>query len=224
MEETQWLQTDRPWDPGKGPSVPINSHLSRFLSLADVDVQLDVPVGGGDDKEEAILTRTELDSHANMPVVGRHAYILSDTEKTATVSPYTPDYETREIPIVDAAVLYSCPYTGSDYILVIRNALFVPAMTNNLIPPFILREKGIQVCEVPKIHAKEADVNNHAIEFPETKVKEYSANMIAENILTQVDSEGYSLTMMKGIINYKRDDATAVPMSEKYVVSKRGNK
>jgi hypothetical protein len=62
------------------------------------------------------------------------------------------------------------------------------------------------------------------VEFPNGDIKEYAANIIAENMLTQVDSDGYSLTMMKGIIDYKRDDAVAVPKSDMYVVTSRGQK
>jgi hypothetical protein len=64
----------------------------------------------------------------------------------------------------------------------------------------------------------------YEVEFPDGQVKEYAANVIAENMLTQVDSEGYSITMMEGIVDYKKDEATAVPKSEKYLVTRRGQK
>jgi roadblock/LC7 domain-containing protein len=48
-------------------------------------------------------------------------------------------------------------------------------------------------------------------EFPDGQVKEYAANIIAENMLTQVDSDGYSTTILKAIINYCKDEAVAVP-------------
>ena len=38
-------------------------------------------------------SRTELDSHANMPVIGRNAYILSKIRETVDVAPFTPDYK-----------------------------------------------------------------------------------------------------------------------------------
>ena len=41
---------------------------------------------------------------------------------------------------------------------------------------------------------------------------------------TQVDSEGYSLTMIKAIINYERDDSVAVPKSDGHVVTKHGQR
>eukprot|EP00957_Ditylum_brightwellii_P157937 12021729-Ditylum_brightwellii.AAC.1 len=67
------------------------------------------------------------------------------------------------IPIVHAALKYECPYTGEASILVVRNALHVPKMENNLIPPFIMREVGLQVSDTPKIHIKDPTVDNHAI-------------------------------------------------------------
>ena len=61
----------------------------------------------------------DLDSHVNMAVVGRHAYILSDMGRTADVNPFTPDYELMQVPIVDAAVQYECPYSGMLHVLII---------------------------------------------------------------------------------------------------------
>ena len=40
----------------------------------------------------------ELDSHANMPVVGKHAYIIAKTGKKVDVSPFTPDYQPLVVP------------------------------------------------------------------------------------------------------------------------------
>ena len=61
-------------------------------------------------------TRTELDSHANMPVFGKHRYIENREEvlsnnkpgtpgcRYATVQAYSLDMEVQELPIVDVAV------------------------------------------------------------------------------------------------------------------------
>jgi hypothetical protein len=45
----------------------------------------------------------------------------------------------------------------------------------------------------------------YEVEFEDGDIVEYSANVIAENILTQVDSEGFSETMLEGIIDHKRE-------------------
>ena len=90
------------------------------------------------DLDEDIEPRTDLDSHANMPVVGRNAYVLSNTGKMVDVSPFTPDYKPMRVPIVDSAVKYACPFSGKEYILVIRNALHVPTMDDKV---FTLRSR-----------------------------------------------------------------------------------
>eukprot|EP00957_Ditylum_brightwellii_P063583 4826828-Ditylum_brightwellii.AAC.1 len=48
------------------------------------------------------------------------------------------------------------------------------------------------------------------VEFPDGQVREYAANLIAENMLTQVDSDGYTKTLMESIVDYKKDEAVAV--------------
>ena len=116
------------------------------------------------DEEES---RTELDSHANMPVVGRNAYIISDTGRIADVNPFTPDYASMRISIIDAAVRYDCPYDGKLYIFVVHNALHVPSMRNNPIPPFVMREAGIRVNDTPKIQTSDPTEEDHSIYFPD---------------------------------------------------------
>ena len=114
------------------------------------------------------MSRTDLDSHANMAVVGRHAYILSDTGRTADVNAFTPDNESMQVPIIDAAVQYECPYSGTLHVLVIRNALHVPLVRHNFVPPFMIREEGIQVNDTPKIQVNDPTTSDHSIYFPET--------------------------------------------------------
>jgi hypothetical protein len=126
----------------------INVPIQIFAYLATV---ANVEVDDNANMNEEEDSRTELDSHANMPVVGRHAYIVSDTGRVADMSPFTPDYASMQLRIVDAAVQYDCPYNGESCILVIRNTLYVPSMKNNLLPPFVLRKAGIKLSDTPKI-------------------------------------------------------------------------
>jgi hypothetical protein len=117
-------------------------------------------------------SRTELDTHANMMVVGKHSFVITWTGRNATVKPVTPDYEAlTEVPIVDATILCECPYLGKEYILLLRNALHLPAMENNLIPPFVMREAGLTVNDTPTIHLREPTVNDHAILFEDSDMK-----------------------------------------------------
>jgi len=147
------------WDPGKEEGENPNRHLSSRIQpytagAFDEDQDGEREDGG---------SRTELDSHANMTVVGKHCYVLRDTGRKANVNAFTPEMQATDVPIVDAAILYECPYSGKEYLLVIMNALHVPAMKNNLLPPFIAREAGLIVNEIPKIHVHQPTVEDHVI-------------------------------------------------------------
>ena len=58
------------------------------------------------------------------------------------------------------------------------------------------------------------------VEFSNGQVKEYGTNIIAENMLTQVDSDGYSLSLMDSIIDHSKDPSQAIPMEDKYITTK----
>eukprot|EP00957_Ditylum_brightwellii_P019030 1432792-Ditylum_brightwellii.AAC.1 len=51
-------------------------------------------------------------------------------------------------------------------------------------------------------------------EFPDGQVSEYAANIIAENMLTQVDSDVYTKTLMELIVAYKKDEDVAVAKND----------
>ena len=117
------------------------------------------------------LSRTELDSDANMPVIGRNAYILPKIGETVDVAPFTPDYKPISVELVDAALKYECPYSGEVKILIIRRWLYVSSMTHNILPPFMLREPGIHINEVLKIHVTSPTEEHHANTFQATSFR-----------------------------------------------------
>ena len=137
-----------------GVRIVPNSYLSATLSTASSE---------NNDSGCVQESRTELESYANMPVVGKYCTILTETGRTVDVSAYSPDYPVHELPVVDAAIRYDDPYDGGIHYFIIRNALHVPSMKNNLIPPFIMREAGIAVNDTPKIHLWDPGVENHSL-------------------------------------------------------------
>jgi hypothetical protein len=146
-----------------GSLIP-NAHISALIvaSVTDDDY---------DDEAMNLDSRTDLDSHANMFVASKHAYILADSGKTATVRAFSPDIIPIETRIVVCAFLYECPYTNKIHILVAYNALYVPKMTHNLVPPFLLREAGLIVNETPKIQVVDPGINDHSIYFSGAKLR-----------------------------------------------------
>ena len=71
---------DKSWDPGR--TTKIYEVYNDEDKIFD-DAIYNKPVAALDDLEMNTdeESRTELDSHANMTVIGRHAYILAETWK-----------------------------------------------------------------------------------------------------------------------------------------------
>ena len=63
----------------------------------------------------------------------------------------------------------------------------------------------------------------YEVEFPDGQVKEHAANVIAENILRQVDTEGFSTTLLDCIIDFRKDDS-ATSKDDDYVITRRGQR
>ena len=73
-------------------------------------------VGAKENDAVDMESRTELDSHANMAVIGRHAHILSTSDRMVEVNGFTPEHATIKAPLVAAALQYDSPYDGKSYI------------------------------------------------------------------------------------------------------------
>ena len=62
---------------------------------------------------------SQLDSHANMCVMGKHCHIISDSGLTADVSPFSDEVGSMlKVPIVDTLIVFECPYTRKIFLLV----------------------------------------------------------------------------------------------------------
>ena len=57
------------------------------------------------------------------------------------------------------------------------------------------------------------DTREYDVEFTDGSIKNYAANIIAENMFVQVDDEGIEHLLMKEIVDHKKDH-TAIPISE----------
>ena len=61
------------------------------------------------------------------------------------------------------------------------------------------------------------------VEFPDGEVKEYSANVITENLLSQVDDEGFTLTVFDSILEHTKDDS-AIEKKDLYFRTRSGTR
>eukprot|EP00957_Ditylum_brightwellii_P020559 1550043-Ditylum_brightwellii.AAC.1 len=101
------------WDLADNDS---NSTVNNyFVNLISVLVS-NVAVGYSIQSVTNNISRTELDSHANMPVMGSDAVVVSDTGRVMEVNPFTPYYDAIKVKLVDTALKYDCPHEDKSYI------------------------------------------------------------------------------------------------------------
>ena len=61
------------------------------------------------------------------------------------------------------------------------------------------------------------------VEFPNGEIREYSTNLIFENMYSQVDANGHSHTLLDSIIDYTKD-GNAVEKDDMYIYTKSGQR
>lgn len=156
--------------------------LSQIKNVSLFEVKsYNIRVGYWKDLLDGNISSMELDgqtmymsfnSRANMVVLGQECYIIQEKEDKCSVSAFVNDVGTlSSVKIVDAALSYDCPQHGLTLILAFQNALYIPSMRHHLVPPFILRETGATVNEVPKIHCKEPSPGDHTIWFKKSGIR-----------------------------------------------------
>ena len=123
-------------------------------------------------RQPDIVSKTRLDSHAITPVVGYNSYVWRDTGKTVNVNGFTESLgQLKSVPVVDAVLLYECPFKNRSYLMVIHNALYVPSNPDNYIAPFLIREAEIEIDTKAKRHCLEPLVENHSMFFKEEDLR-----------------------------------------------------
>ena len=95
--------------------------------------------------------RIELDSHADMVVLGSNAVVLHYTGSECEVSPYSDEYEAiSNVPVVHGATLWTDQNDNQGYILVFNEALWMgDSLPHSLINPNQLRAYGTLVQDNP---------------------------------------------------------------------------
>ena len=107
-----------------------------------------------------------------MVAVGKHCVIFDDTGKICTVNAFSESAgKLDNVPIVDEAVAYGCPYQCKTFLLLMRNALYVPELEINLLPPFIVKELGNQINECSKIQTSDPSIDHYSMYIPSCELR-----------------------------------------------------
>ena len=107
-----------------------------------------------------------------MVVIVKQAFLFSHSGQYSNVQAFAKEVMgLPKVSIVDAVIAYDCQTSGETYLLVVRNALCVPTVDINLIPPFILREAGLVLNDTPKIHCDDPSVEDNSLFDEETGMR-----------------------------------------------------
>jgi hypothetical protein len=99
-----------------------------------------------------------------MAVAGSETTVIARSGMFANVTPFSKDLPAMDmVEIGDVAMCYDDPIFLITYILVMKNALLIPLMGHNLIPPFLIREAGLILDETPKHQTPYPTIDNHSI-------------------------------------------------------------
>jgi hypothetical protein len=110
-------------------------------------------------------SRTDLDSHADTTVLGMHCLVVYKTNRTADVSPFLPELgKAEKVPIIQGAIAYDNP-DGETIILIVNQALYIPALRDNLLCDNQCRMNDVVVDSCPKSLSENPNNNTHTIRF-----------------------------------------------------------
>ena len=112
-------------------------------------------------------TCTELDSHADTCVVGKHVLLFQDFNRPVNVSGYDANLGTVEnCKTVSAAMAYDDIRTGETVMLIVHQAISLPYLDNNLLNPMQLRMNDVRVSEQAKFLTENPKDEDHALIVP----------------------------------------------------------
>ena len=85
------------------------------------------------------------------------------------------------------------------------------------------RAKGSTGEPIGRAHANPLfDTREYVVEFTDGTTENYFANVIAENMYAQIDSEGQQYQLLNEIVDHRADN-TAIPVEQGFVRSRNGN-
>jgi hypothetical protein len=127
----------------------------------------------------------ELDSHADIAVLGSNCRIIHETNRSLTVHGYDPSLGSPERKIVSGCFAYDDPQDDTFKLLIVHQGLYVPTMKNSLIPPFQMRDNELKVNDCPKM-IKEPTLDDHAILIPRENDVPYRIPLLLQGTISSI--------------------------------------
>jgi hypothetical protein len=110
------------------------------------------------------------------------------------------------IEIRDAVIANDNPISLTTYLLVMRNAVLIPTMNHNLVPPFSLQEACLYVDETPKHQVANPTIDNHAIVDSETGMR---IHLLLNGIFLYFPTQALTLEEIEAWVVFITPDSVA---------------
>ncbi len=100
-------------------------------------------------------TTLELDSHADMCVLGPHALIFLDFDRPVCVQGYDPAIDTKTFATISGALAYDNPITVETFHLVVNQAIYIPHLDHHLLCPMQCQVNDMTVDDTSKFMVRD---------------------------------------------------------------------
>jgi hypothetical protein len=108
--------------------------------------------------------RSDLDSHADMSMVGMEVITFQDFERPVNVSGYDPKGPVAmDLKAVSSVIAHEVPGSGRVVILILHQAINFPHLPHNLLNPMQMRLNDVVVNETPKFQCANPTNLSHTI-------------------------------------------------------------
>jgi len=105
----------------------------------------------------------ELDSHADMTVLGAGALIIQSNDQPVEVVRYDPQQGLQTFEMVSGVLAFDHPRDGQVYHLVFHQAIRMPQLDHHLLCPMQRRVNDVTVNNVPKFLTHFPTDNTHTL-------------------------------------------------------------
>jgi hypothetical protein len=144
-------------------------------------------------------------------------YIEGDEDTEDNV---TPQYDHAE---PEAAMPETDDYSPEDFDKYISAEVLLLKGDNLVLGKVIKRKRDDEDDPIVIAHNNPIfDTCFYQVKFPKGQVEEYSANVIAQNLYSQLDSEGHRFVLLDEIVDFMKDK-DAVHSEDLFVISSNGN-
>jgi hypothetical protein len=109
----------------------------------------------------------DLDSHADMAVLGSNCFVFEELGRKINVYSYDPKLGATERAVVSCCLAYDDPNTGQVVLLIVHQGLHIPHLGYSLIPPFQMRENDVVVNDRPKFQTTNPSEDDHVLLVPQ---------------------------------------------------------